>query len=82
MNLASGGADTPQRNRNNVPDLLRAMLMKVSVKAGKISNIKPQYLFCRLSDLYEPGDSVSSHFDLPGVSSSHELLDGVCTPER
>ena len=35
---ASGGPDTPQRNWNNVPDLLRAMPVKVSAKVGKISN--------------------------------------------
>ena len=38
MSLASGGSDTPQRNRNNLPDLLRAMPVKVSVKDGKISD--------------------------------------------
>ena len=38
MSCASGGSDTPQRNRNHISDLLRAMLVKVSVKDGKISN--------------------------------------------
>ena len=28
----------PQRNRNNLPDLLRTMPVKISVKDGKISN--------------------------------------------
>ena len=28
----------PQRNRNNIPDLLRTMSVKVSVIDGKISN--------------------------------------------
>ena len=28
----------PQRNRNNIPDLLRAMPVKASVKDGKILN--------------------------------------------
>ena len=28
----------PQRNRNNLPDLLRTMSVKVSIKDGKISN--------------------------------------------
>ena len=37
MSRASGGPDTPQRNRNNIPDLLRAMPVKESVKDGKIS---------------------------------------------
>ena len=35
---ASGVRSSPQRNRNNIPDPLRAMPVKVSVKAGKISN--------------------------------------------
>ena len=38
MSRTSGGSDTPQRNWNNLPDLLRAMPMKVSIKDGKISN--------------------------------------------
>ena len=38
MSWASGGPNTPQRNRNNIPDLLRTMLLKVSVKDGKVSN--------------------------------------------
>ena len=32
MRGASGGSDMPNRNRNSIPDLLRAMFMKVSVK--------------------------------------------------
>ena len=36
--LSSGGSDTPQRNWNNIPDLLIVMPVKVSVKDGKISN--------------------------------------------
>ena len=36
MIRASGGPDTPQRNINNIPYLLRAMPMKASVKDGKI----------------------------------------------
>ena len=39
MNKASGGSDTPQRNWNYLPDLLRAMPVTVSVKDGKISNL-------------------------------------------
>ena len=31
MGGASGGPDTPQRNWNNIPDLLRAMPVKVPV---------------------------------------------------
>ena len=38
MSRASGGPDTPQRNWNDIPDLLRAMSVKVSAKDGKISN--------------------------------------------
>ena len=38
MSWASGGPDTLQRNRNNLPDLLRTMPVKVSVKDGKISH--------------------------------------------
>ena len=38
MSRASGGSDTPQRNRNNLPDLLRTMPVKVFIKDGKISN--------------------------------------------
>ena len=38
MSQASGVSSMPQRNRNNLPDLLRAMLVKVSIKDGKISN--------------------------------------------
>ena len=37
MRSASGGPDTPQRNWNNVPDLLTAMPVKASVKDEKIS---------------------------------------------
>ena len=36
--MTSGGPDTPQRNWNNIPDLLRTMPVKASVKDGKISN--------------------------------------------
>ena len=32
MDWASGCTDMPQRNWNNIPDLLRAMPMKLSVK--------------------------------------------------
>ena len=35
MSRASGGPDTPQRNWNNIPDLLRAMLVEVSSKGIK-----------------------------------------------
>ena len=38
MSRASGVPDMLQRNRNTIPDLLKAMLVKVSVKDGKISN--------------------------------------------
>ena len=38
MSWASGGFDMHLWNRNNIPDLMRAMVMKVSVKNGKISN--------------------------------------------
>ena len=38
MSLASGGPDMPQRNRNDILDLLRTMPVKVYVKDGKISN--------------------------------------------
>ena len=31
-------SDTPQRNWNNIPDLLRAMPVKISVKHGMICN--------------------------------------------
>ena len=31
MSLASGGPGTPQRNWNNIPDLLRTMSAKLSV---------------------------------------------------
>ena len=40
MSRASVVSDTPQRNRNNIPDLIRAMSVKVSVKDGKIVNEK------------------------------------------
>ena len=36
MSRASGGPNTPQRNRNNIPDLRRAIPVKVSVIDGKI----------------------------------------------
>ena len=35
---ASGDPETPQRDRNNLPDFLRAMPMQVSAKYAKISN--------------------------------------------
>ena len=38
MSRASGGPGTPQGNRNNIPDLLRAMPVKISLKDGKVSN--------------------------------------------
>ena len=38
MSGASGGLDTPQSNWYNIPDLLRTMSVKVSVKDVKISN--------------------------------------------
>ena len=38
MSRASGGPDTPQRKRNNLPDLLRAMPVKVYATDGEISN--------------------------------------------
>ena len=38
MSWACGGSDTPQRNMNNIPDLLRTMPVKVFVKDGKTSN--------------------------------------------
>ena len=38
MGRASSCSDTPQRNRNNIPDLLRAMPVKLFVKDGKISS--------------------------------------------
>ena len=31
----SGASDTPQRNRNDHPDLMRAMPVKVSARDGK-----------------------------------------------
>ena len=34
----AGGPDTPQRKRNGLPDLLKAMPVKVSLKDGNISN--------------------------------------------
>ena len=37
MSGASGRSETPQRNRNNIPDLLRTMPVKVSVKDEEIS---------------------------------------------
>ena len=38
MSRGSGGSDTPQRNGNNLPDLLRTISVKLSVKDGKISD--------------------------------------------
>ena len=38
MSWASGGSGTLQRNWNNIPDLLRTMSVKLSVKDGKIFN--------------------------------------------
>ena len=35
---ASGGSDTPQRNSNIIPDLLRAMPVKLYLKDVKISD--------------------------------------------
>ena len=37
MSRASGGPNTPQNDRNYIPDLLRATPVKVSLKDGKIS---------------------------------------------
>ena len=38
MTLASGGSNMPQRNWNNLHELLGTMPVKVSVKDGTISN--------------------------------------------
>ena len=38
MSRASSDPETPQRNRNDVPDLLTATSLKVYVKDGKICN--------------------------------------------
>ena len=38
MRRTSGVPNTPPRNRNNIPDLLRAMPVRVFVKDGMISN--------------------------------------------
>ena len=38
--------DTPQRNRNNIPDLLGATSMTVSVNARKISNYSAHFIRC------------------------------------
>ena len=38
MSRASGCSDMPQRNRNNLPHLLGAIAVKLSVRDGKISN--------------------------------------------
>ena len=35
MSQACGGSDRPQRNRNNIPDLLRAMPVKNICKRPK-----------------------------------------------
>ena len=35
MRRASGGPEKPQRNWNNIPDLLRTMSVKISVKEWK-----------------------------------------------
>ena len=46
MSHASGGSDTPQRNWNNIPDLLRAMPVNVSVKGGsRISKFPADSVF-------------------------------------
>ena len=34
MIRSSGGPDTPQRNRNNIPDPLRAIALKIPVEDG------------------------------------------------
>ena len=38
MSRLFGVPDTPQRNRNNIPDLLRAMPLKLSVEDEKTCN--------------------------------------------
>ena len=40
MSQASGGPDTPPRNRNNLPDLLREMPVTVSVKEKIVKLIR------------------------------------------
>ena len=35
MSWASGFSDTPQRDWNNIPDFMRAMSVKVSIKDGR-----------------------------------------------
>ena len=40
MSRVSGGPDTPQRNWNDIPNLLRAMPVKVSVKDGRIFYVR------------------------------------------
>ena len=38
MSQASSVPDMPQRSRDNIPDLLRPIPVKLAVKDGKISN--------------------------------------------
>ena len=38
-----GASDMPQRNRKDIPDLLRAMPVEVSVKEGEICLIGGSY---------------------------------------
>ena len=52
MSGASGGPDTPQRNKNDIPDLLRATPGTVSVKDGKISAKRSTSTCCLLLGIF------------------------------
>ena len=52
----SSGSDTPQRNWNNPPDILRRIPVKVSVEDGKISK-QPATNYVILIKLFIPDRS-------------------------
>ena len=64
MSQASGVLDMPQRNWNNIPDLLRAMPVKASVKDGGIGKmVKSLSSFQDISlDVITPRDSYAWNY--------------------
>ena len=51
MIRASGGPDTPQRNWNNIPDLLRAMRVKVVIGNDLTATIVAVYSHVNVNTL-------------------------------
>ena len=73
----SSASEMPQRKRNNIPDLPRAMSMKVSVKDGEICNQKTMRE--RLERFGEVGNADDTNgFGLDFVEETHLAIQRIC----